>query len=54
MKRVCREQELEQALRRTAPGGPPVPDFASWRTRHAGAVAALADLDKKEKQPPVI
>jgi outer membrane lipoprotein-sorting protein len=50
MKRVCREQELEQALRRTAPGGPPVPDFASWRARHAGVVAALAEPDRREKR----
>jgi hypothetical protein len=52
MKRVCREQELEQALRRTAPGGPPAPDFASWRIRHAGVVAALAEPDKREKRRP--
>jgi tetratricopeptide (TPR) repeat protein len=47
------EHDLEQALRRTAPGGPPRPDFATWREKHpealrvgAGGVGARADYDR--------
>jgi len=41
MEHVYREQELEQAVGRTAPGRPPVPDFDTWQKEHACAVAAL-------------
>ncbi len=41
MARRYREQELEQAVGRTAPGRPPVPDFDTWRKEHADVVAAL-------------
>jgi hypothetical protein len=32
-------QDLEQAIRRTAPGEPPVPNFAAWKKKHADIVA---------------
>lgn len=35
------EQDLEQAIRRTAPGDPPVPDFNAWQEKHAEAVSVL-------------
>ncbi len=35
------ERDLEQAIRQTAPGSPPVPDFEAWQKRHAEAVSAL-------------
>ena len=34
-------EDLEQAIRRTAPGDPPVPDFAAWQKKHADVVAGL-------------
>ena len=41
MERTYDHQDLEQAIRRTAPGGPPEPDFAAWREKHADIVAGL-------------
>ncbi len=41
MERTYNEQDLEQAIRRTAPDNPPVPDFNAWREKHAEAVSAL-------------
>jgi len=38
MERTYSEQDLEQALRRTAPGAAPRPDFAAWRKKHPNAV----------------
>lgn len=32
------EQDLEQAIRRMAPGEPPRPDFAQWREKHPEAL----------------
>jgi hypothetical protein len=53
MARTYNEHDLEQALRRTAPGGPPRPDFAQWREKHPealcvskGNVGARADGDR--------
>lgn len=53
MARTYNEHDLEQALRRTAPGGPPRPDFAQWREKHPealpvgkGTVGARADGDR--------
>lgn len=34
MKHPYDEQELERAIRRTRPGGPPKADFAAWRHRY--------------------
>ena len=31
MERMYNEQDLEGAIRRTAPGDPPVPDFEAWQ-----------------------
>jgi outer membrane lipoprotein-sorting protein len=51
MERKYDEHDLEQAIRRTAPGDPPRPDFAQWREKHpeafhanAGGVGAAAIL----------
>jgi tetratricopeptide (TPR) repeat protein len=41
MERMYSEQDLEQAIRRTAPGDPPVPDFEAWQQRHAEAASVL-------------
>lgn len=38
MKRKYDEHDLEEAIRRTAPGDPPKPDFADWRERHPEAL----------------
>jgi tetratricopeptide (TPR) repeat protein len=48
------EQDLEQALRRTAPGDPPVPDFEGWQRRHAEAVSALRRPieNERDNDPP--
>ncbi len=53
MEHTYNEHDLEQALRRTAPGGPPRPDFADWREKHPealrvgkGSVGARADYDR--------
>jgi hypothetical protein len=47
------EHDLEQALRRTAPGGPPRPDFVKWCEKHPealrmgkGNVGARADYGR--------
>ena len=40
MGRVYSEHDLDQALGRTAPGGPPRPDFAQWREKHPEALRA--------------
>jgi len=54
MNREYNERDLEQAIRRTAPGEPPRPDFAQWREKHpealrigAGNLGATADLDRR-------
>jgi tetratricopeptide (TPR) repeat protein len=49
MKRMYNEQDLEQALRRTAPGDPPVADFDAWQARHAGVVSALGRSMTKQR-----
>ncbi len=41
MERKYNEQDLERAIRRTAPGDPPMPDFEGWQKRHAEAVSSL-------------
>ncbi len=41
MARTYNEQDLEQAIRGTVPGGPPVPDFEAWQKRYADAASAL-------------
>ena len=41
MERNYNEQDLEGAIRRTAPGDPPVPDFQGWQKRHVEAISAL-------------
>lgn len=53
MERKYSEHDLEQAIRRTAPGEPPRPDFAEWRERHPealragkGNIGATADHDR--------
>ncbi len=53
MGQTYNEHDLEQALRRTAPGGPPRPDFAKWREKHPEAlrvgkagIGARADYDR--------
>ncbi|MEN6575179.1 MAG: tetratricopeptide repeat protein [Phycisphaerales bacterium] len=38
MERKYNEQDLEQAIRRMAPGEPPRPDFAQWREKHPEAL----------------
>ena len=38
MERRYNEHDLEQALRRTAPGGPPRPDFVKWCEKHPEAL----------------
>ena len=43
MKRKYNEHDLEQAIRRTAPGDPPRPDFAQWREKHPEALQAGKD-----------
>jgi len=40
MKHQYNEHDLEQAIRRTAPGDPPRPDFAQWREKHPEAMCA--------------
>ena len=53
MERKYDEQDLEQAIRRTAPGNPPVPDFEEWQKRHAEAVSSLKRPgDKKATDGP--
>lgn len=47
MEHMYNEQDLEQAIRRTVPGGPPVLDFEAWRQRHAEAVSGLRGPDTK-------
>jgi hypothetical protein len=53
MEHTYNEHDLEQAIRGTAPGGPPRPDFADWREKHPealrvgkGSVGARADYDR--------
>jgi outer membrane lipoprotein-sorting protein len=53
MGQTYNEHDLEQAIRRTAPGGSPRPDFANWREKHPEAlrvgkacVGARADYDR--------
>ena len=51
MERKYNERDLEEAIRRTAPGDPPRPDFADWREKHpgafrAGGLGATADRDR--------
>ena len=51
MKRQYNEHDLEQAIRRTAPGDPPRPDFADWREKHPeafciGGLRATAGHDR--------
>jgi len=48
MEHMYNEQDLEQAIRRTAPGDPPVPDFEAWQKRHAQAVSSLRRPVHKE------
>lgn len=50
MARKYNEHDLEEAIRRTAPGDSPKPDFADWREKHpeafrAGGLGATADHD---------
>ena len=54
MGQTYNERDLEQALRRTAPGGPPRPDFEGWQRRHAEAVSALRGPLENERgnDPP--
>jgi len=53
MERMYNEKDLEQAIRRTAPGDPPVPDFEGWQKRHAEAVSMLRNpSDKKMADDP--
>jgi len=53
MEHMYNEQDLERAIRRTAPGDPPVPDFEAWQKRHAEAVSALKRPgDKKLADDP--
>lgn len=40
MERKYNEQDLEQAIRRTAPGEPPRPDFAAWQEKHPDILLA--------------
>jgi hypothetical protein len=40
MERKYSEQDLEQAIRHTAPGEPPRPDFAEWQEKHPEALLA--------------
>jgi len=42
MERTYSERDLEQALRRTAPGDAPRPDFAAWRKNHPDAASVDA------------
>jgi outer membrane lipoprotein-sorting protein len=44
-------QDLEQAIRRTAPGDPPVPDFAAWQKKHADIVAGLVSRPGAKANP---
>lgn len=44
MERKYDEHDLEQAIRRTAPGDPPRPDFAQWREKHPEAFRASAGV----------
>jgi len=48
MERKYNEQDLERAIRRTAPGDPPMPDFEGWQKRHAEAVSSLKCLGDKK------
>jgi len=41
MERMYSEKGLEQAIRRTAPGDPPVADFEAWQKRHVEAASVL-------------
>jgi hypothetical protein len=43
MERKYNEHDLEQAIRRTAPGDPPRPDFAQWREKHPEVLCAGTD-----------
>jgi len=55
MERTYSEQELEQAIRRTAPGGPPKPDFEAWQQRHAGALCATGrSVNRKTNDGPPV
>jgi outer membrane lipoprotein-sorting protein len=53
MGRTYSEHDLEQALRRTVPGGPPRPDFANWREKHPEEACLLehgfADASRSRK-----
>ncbi|MBN1505992.1 MAG: tetratricopeptide repeat protein [Sedimentisphaerales bacterium] len=49
MKRMYNEQDLEQAIRRTAPGDPPVADFEAWQKTHAKAASVLRRPAKNER-----
>lgn len=51
MERSYDPQDLEQAIRRTAPGSPPVPDFAAWRKKHADIVAGLKSCPGAKANP---
>jgi len=53
MGRTYNEHDLEQALGRTAPGGPPRPGFANWREKYPealhvgkGCLGTRADCDR--------
>jgi len=53
MERMYNEQDLEQAIRRTAPGDPPVADFEAWQKRHAEAASAPScPVDKRVTDDP--
>jgi outer membrane lipoprotein-sorting protein len=43
---------LDKAIRNTAPGEPPQPDFAAWRQAHPEALKVLAQRAQRKTQSP--
>lgn len=48
MGRTYSEDQLEQAIRRMAPGGSPRPDFEAWQQTHAEVLCALRQHTEKK------